>query len=97
MMQSVVDLANEHHIFVSVEPVIVGGWALKFKYKIQEPEYDRFIYRGYGMPVTIESEHLYDEYNDALSDALDYVKDNARRVGENDGYLTLIPKDKWKY
>lgn len=96
MMQSVIDLANEHDIFVSVEPVIFGGF-LRFKYKIQEPRYDRLFYQGYGMPITIESEHLYDEYNDALSDALDYVKDNARRVGENDEYLTLIPKDKYRY
>lgn len=94
MMQFVIDLANEHRIFVSVEPVIVDGWSLRYKYKIQEPEYDRLIYRGYGMPVTIESEPLYDEYNDALSDALDYVKDNARRCGENDEYLTLIPENK---
>lgn len=97
MMQSVIDLANEHHIFVSVKPVIVDGWYLKYKYKIQEPEYNKFVYLGYRMTIDIESEHLYDEYNDALVDALDYVKDNARRVGENDEYLTLIPENKWGY
>lgn len=92
MMQAVLYLANEHHIFVSVEPVC--GWTLAYRYRIQEPDWDKFIHQGYYMAVDIESEELYEEYNDALKAALDYVRTNARRCGENDKYLTLNPNIK---
>lgn len=90
MFQYVLYLANEHHIFVSVEPVC--GWTLKYRYRIQEPEYDKFIYQGYHMVVDIESEELYEDYNTALTAALDYVKTHSRIVGNNNQYLTLNPK-----
>jgi hypothetical protein len=44
------------------------------------------------MVVDIESEELYEKYNDALAAALDYVRTHARRVGDNNQYLTLNPK-----
>ena len=90
MMSATLYLANEHHIFVSVEPVC--GWSLAYRYRIQEPEYDKFIYQGHRMVVDIESEELYEKYNDALAAALDYVRTHARRVGDNNQYLTLNPK-----
>lgn len=90
MIQHVLYLANEHHIFVSVEPVC--EWTLKYRYRIQEPEFDKFVYQGYRIVVDIESEELYDNYNAALVAALDYVRTHSRIVGYNNQYLTLNPK-----
>lgn len=91
MMLATLYLANEHHIFVSVEPVC--GWTLTYRYRIQEPEFDKFIYQGHRMVVDIVSEELYETYDDALSSALDYVRTNARRCGENKEFLTLNPEN----
>lgn len=89
MMNAVIYLATEHHIFVSIEPVC--DWTLKYRYRIQEPEFDKFIYQGYHMIVDIESKELYEEYNDALAAALDYVKTHCHICGNNNQYLTLNP------
>lgn len=86
MIQFVYELATKHEIFISILPKC-EGYELRYKYLIEEPIYDKFVYCGYCIENAIESEDTYHSYDAALANALYYVKKNARKAGN--GMLTL--------
>lgn len=87
MIQFVYELATKHEIFISILP-ICSGYELLYRYRIEEPIFDRFAYGGgYHIENAIESKDTYYSYDEALANALYYVKKNAGKAGN--GMLTL--------
>jgi hypothetical protein len=78
------NLAINHEIFVQIEVRMVG-FHLEFAWIVVEPLYDRMF--GYNECVKRHGEAVFDSYEEALSDAVEYVIKNARRAAN--GMLTL--------
>lgn len=79
-------LAVVHRIFVSIEPYC-DGWRLMYKFRIQEPEYDKFLHQGYKIVFDYESGE-YSDYDTALTEAKDYIRSHVKWI--NDKTMTLI-------
>lgn len=89
LLKYVRELANEHNIFVSVLPVCHPG-EITYRYTIKETDIN--CYEEYCFCFDMESKDEYDTYDEALIEALTYVKDNTRIVRQN-GMLTLTSPD----
>lgn len=88
-------LAIRHHIYASVVPTCEWDGernSLVFRYSIKEPVFDRLLNNGFAMDIDIMSENGYNTYEDALTAAIEYIRENA--VELRCGALTLLNKNK---
>ena len=78
--------ARRDDIFINIVPDLSSS--LKYRYTIDEALYDKFQYQGWGRFEHKIVSDEFDEYEDALHSAVEYVEANARQL--EDGRLTFL-------
>ena len=78
--------ARRDDIFINIVPDL--SWSLKYRFTIDEALYDKFEYQGWGCDYSKIVSDEFDEYEDALHSAVEYVEANARQL--EDGRLTFL-------